>query len=221
VPRIERPAIHALTVEQARTFLDVSQGSSYEAIYALALATGARRGELLGLLWSDIDLEAGRLSITRSLQRIEGRLQLTEVKTTKARRTIPLAQYAIKALRAHRARQAQQRLAAGSLWRDALGLVFTNRGGGFVEPVGLNRDFRRLRAKAGLPSIKFHGLRHGAATLMLREGISMKLIQELLGHSSIAVTSGFYVHLDEEFKRHGADAMDRALGEHPTGLRQV
>jgi integrase len=132
-----------------------------------------------------------------------------------------LPQYAIRALRAHRARQAQQRLAAGAQWRYTLGLLFTNRDGGFVEPVDLHRDFRRTLVKAGLPSIKFHALRHCAASLMLREGVPLKMIQELLGHSSIAVTSGFYAHLDEEFKQQGADAMDRALGEHPANLRPV
>jgi integrase len=221
VPRIERPAVHAVTSEQARILLDASQGSPFEAVYAVALASGARRGELLALTWADVDLDPGRLSITRSLQRIGGKLQLTEVKTAKSRRTIPLAQYAIRALRAHRARQAQQRLAAGAQWRDTLGLVFTNRDGGFVEPVTLNRDFGRIVRKAKLPTMRFHGLRHGAATLMLREGTPLKLIQELLGHSSIAVTSGFYLHLDDEFKRQGADAMDRALGEHPANIKPV
>jgi integrase len=183
--------VQALSADEARTLLEASQGGKYEALYALALSTGARRGELLGLKWSDFDLEVGRLSITRSLQRIEKRLQLTEVKTAKSRRTIPLPQYAIRALRAHRARQAQQRLASGSQWRDTLGLVFTNRDGGFVEPVGLHRDFHRILDKVKLPAMKFHGLRHASASLMLREGVPLKTIQELLGHSSIAVTSVF------------------------------
>ena len=221
VPRIERPAVHALSADQARTILQATVGTKYEALYALALSTGSRRGELLGLRWPDVDLEAGRLSITQSLQRIEGRLQLSEVKTARSRRTIPLPQYAIRALKAHRARQAQQRLAAGAQWRDTLGMIFTNDSGGFVEPVNLRRDFLRTLAKAGLPPMRFHNLRHGAATLMLREGVPLKMIQELLGHSSIAVTSGFYAHLDDEFKRQGADAMDRALGEHVVNLRPV
>jgi integrase len=220
VPRIERPAIKAMSADDARAILRASQGTPFEAIYALALSTGARRGELLALRWLDLDLEAGRLSIIRSLQRLEGRLQLTEVKTSKSRRTIPLPQYAIRALRAHRARQAQQRLAAGPEWQDG-DLVFANRIGGFVEPVSLHRNFRCVLLKAGLPAMKFHNLRHGAATLMLREGTPLKLIQELLGHSSIAVTSGFYVHLDDEFKRQGADALDRALGEHPVNIKPV
>ena len=115
VPRIERPAIHALSGDEARALLEASRGGKYEALYAVALSTGARRGELLGLRWPDLDLEAGRLSIMRSLQRVEGKLQLIEVKTSKSQRTIPLPQYAIRALRTHRARQAQQRLAAGPI----------------------------------------------------------------------------------------------------------
>src|SRR5262249_48236457 len=118
-----------------------------------------------------------------------------------------------------RARQAELKLAAGDQWHDQ-DLVFTKAHGGPLEPVTLNREFHRVAAKAGFPSMKFHGLRHGAATLMLREDTPLKTIQEILGHSSIAVTSDFYSHLDAEMKQQAADALDRALGDYP-GLRSV
>jgi integrase len=105
----------------------------------------------------------------------------------------------------------EARLAAGAAWRDQ-DLVFTNPVGGPIEPVLLHRDFQRVLKKAGLPRIKFHALRHSAASLMLAQGVPLKTIQEILGHSSIAVTSGFYAHLGDELKQAAADAMDRALG---------
>lgn len=184
---------------------------------------GLRKGEICGLSWDNLDLDGARLSVVNSLQRIrdrhatEGRktnLKIVETKTQKSQRTLPLPRYAVQALRTHRVRQMEARLAAGATWHDQ-GLVFTNPAGnlgGPVEPVLLGRDFRRLLKKAELPRIKFHALRHSAASLMLAQGVPLKTIQEILGHSSIAVTSAFYAHLGDGLKRQAADAMDRALG---------
>jgi len=214
VPRIERPAVRVLSAEEANHLLDAARGERFEAVYSVGLALGLRRGELLGLTWRDVDVDGAQLRIIRSLQRIGGKLQLTETKTPKSRRTVPLPQYAVRSLRAHRVRQIEERLASGSDWKDGdMDLVFANRTGGPIEPVNLHRAYKRLLSKAGLPSIRFHNLRHSAASLMLAQGVPLKTIQEILGHSSIAVTSGFYAHLGEQLKREAADAMDRVFDE--------
>jgi integrase len=212
VPRIERPPVSTLSADEARRFLEAAKGDRFEAVYTVGLALGLRRGELLGLQWDCVDLDNSRITIVRSLQRIAGKLQLTDTKTPKSRRTVPLPQYAVRALRAHRTRQLEDRLAAGPEWQER-GLVFTNISGGPVEPVTLRRRFKRLLKAAGLSDARFHDLRHSAASLMLAQGVPLKTIQEILGHSSIAVTSGFYAHLGEQLKREAADAMDRVLGE--------
>jgi len=210
-----------LSIEEAHRFISAAQGERFEALYCVALALGMRKGEICALAWKQVDLEGARLSVVNSLQRIRDRnaapdtrktrLEIVETKTQKSQRTLPLPQYAIRALRAHRIRQIEAHLAAASEWREQ-GLVFSNSTGGPIEPVMLHRDFQRLLKKAELPRIKFHALRHSAASLMLAQGVPLKTIQEILGHSSIAVTSAFYAHLGEELKRQAADAMDAVFG---------
>lgn len=209
-PIIVRHEIKVLWQDDARRLLEAVKGERLEALYSVALALGLRRGEALGLKWVDLDLDAGRLTVLRSLQRVAGKLQLVETKTSSGRRTITLPQIALRALREHRRRQLQERLIAGSEWNDS-GLVFTNYRGIPLEPMTLRRDFRRVLAKAGLPAMRLHDLRHSAASLMLTLGVPLKTIQEVLGHSSIGVTAGFYAHLGDELKQQAADAMDAAL----------
>src|SRR5262249_7127021 len=192
----------------------VPSRASSRARLSVSVSTSSsmsRRGEMLGLYWDCIDLDGAQLTIVRQLQRIRGAgLQLTDTKTRKGRRTIPLPQYAVKALRAHRARQLEERLATGPEWQDN-DLVFAGSTGGYANMTGLHMTFKRLLKKAGLPAVRFHDLRHSAASLMLAQGVPLKVIQEILGHSSIAVTSGFYAHLGEQLKRDAADAMDRVF----------
>ena len=209
-PRIERPSLRILTEDETRRLLETARGKRFEGVYTLGLALGLRRGELLGLKWEDVDLDHAQIRIVRSLQRIGKELLLTETKTAKSRRTLPLPQNAVRALRTHRKRQLEGRLATGPAWRET-DLVFTNSTGGPVEPVTLHRDFKRVLRDTGLPAIRFHNLRHTAASLMLARGVPLKIIQEILGHSSIAVTSGFYAHLTEQLKRDAAEVMDRVL----------
>jgi integrase len=212
-PRIQRSTLRVLSLDEARRLLEAAKGDRHEALYSVGLALGLRCGELLGLAWSDVDLDSARIGIFRSLQRIGGRLQLTETKTPKSRRTVQLPQYAVRALRAHRARQLEDRLAAGSAWAGS-DLVFTNRLGGPIEPTTLRLRFRRLLTQAGLPQIRLHDLRHGAASLMLAQSVPMKTIQEILGHSSISITADLYAHLGEQLKREATDAMDAFMGEY-------
>jgi integrase len=216
IPRLPDHRVQPLSATEAERLLEAAQGSRLETFYTLALATGARRGELLGLKWPDVDLATGRLTISRALQRIEGQkgLHLTETKTRSANRTIILPQFAIAALRAHHTRQLQERLISGPDWRNLeTNLIFTGRDGQPLEPIQLHRDFKTVLKRAGLPATtRIHDLRHSAASLLLAKGVPLKLVQDLLGHSSIAVTSAFYAHVADEMKQQAANAMDALFG---------
>jgi integrase len=220
-PRIIRKQVVPFDAEQAGRLLEAAKGSRYEAVYELALMLGMRRGELLGLRWADVDLDGRTLRVSQSLQRLatgsdgKGRktaLLATEVKTDGSRRTIMLPDSIVRALRAHKARQAQERLVAGSSWQDH-GLVFTSRNGRATEPITLHRDYKAVLEKAGLPTtMRFHDCRHSAASLLLAQGVPPKMIAELLGHSRIGITMDLYGHILPAMRRNTADAMDRILG---------
>ena len=142
----------------------------------------------------DVDLAGGRLTVARALQRQRGRgMQVVEPKSAAGRRTVFLSQVAVTALRAHRARQRVERLAAGPLWQDT-GLVFTTTRGTPLDVQRVDRHFRRALVRAGLPRVRVHDLRHTAATLLLASGTHPKVVQELLGHATIAITLGTYAH---------------------------
>jgi integrase len=201
--------------DEARVFLDAVVGDKLEALYTVTVTLGLRMGEALGLRWSDINFERRTLTINQTLERIGrghgSKLVLAEPKTSRSRRTLSLSALAVKALRQHYVRQIESRLAAGPDWQDS-GLVFPTGRGTPFEPRNLYRDFHIILRRAGLPVIRFHDLRHSAASLMLAQGIQLRLIQEILGHSSIAVTANLYAHVGEQLKREAADAMDAMFG---------
>ena len=157
--------------EQARSFLVACCGERLEGLYWLALSTGLRRGELLALKWDDLDLDAGRLSVRRSLGRSSTQgIVIEEPKTRQGRRTVRISAPAVAVLRVHRKRQLEQRLQAGPQWRDT-GCVFTTSIGTTIDPRNLELDFRQMLAKVPtLSAIRFHDLRHSAATIALRPG---------------------------------------------------
>jgi integrase len=163
-------------------------------LWTLLLTTGLRRGEALGLAWSDVDLDAGRITVRQTLAYVGTKAVLTETKTASSRRLIALPPVTVVALRAHRARQAQDRLGVGSGWRDT-GLVFTHVDGSALNPATVSRVFDRLVGEAGVPRITLHGTRHTWATLALLEGIPSKVVAEVLGHSSTRVTEDVYQHV--------------------------
>jgi integrase len=200
--------MQALTREQAQTFLSQVAGDRLEALYVLALATGARQGELLGLRWEDVDLEAGRLAIRHTLSRIDG--SLGDPKTARGRRTVPLPPFVVTSLREHRRRQLEQRLAAGRRWVDG-GFVFTTRTGTALHSKNVLRAFQAALERAALPRVRFHDLRHSAATLLLAQGVSIHEVSWMLGHASIAITADTYGHASEASERRTAAAMQAAL----------
>lgn len=210
-PRVKRHEITPLSAEQVRTLLEAAQGDRFEALYVLALTTGMRLGELLGLRWQDVDFGAGMLQVHHTLLRLRDGLRLTEPKTAHSRRRIALAPSAVAALRHHRGRQAAIRLRLGLAWEDH-DLVFTNEIG---KPVAagnlLRRSFWPLLDKAGLPRIRFHDLRHTAVTLLLQQRVHPKVVSELLGHSSIGLTLDTYSHVIPDMQQQAVAVMDSLL----------
>jgi integrase len=168
-------------------------------------------GELLGLRWQDVALDAGILKVEHTLLRLRDGLQLTEPKTARSRRRIALTPQAVDALRQHRARQAAERLRLGAAWEDH-DLVFANEIGKPIEAGNLlRRSFWPLLAKARLQRIRFHDLRHTAATLMLQQGVHPKVVSELLGHSSIGLTLDVYSHVIPDMQQHAVAVMHALL----------
>jgi len=195
-PKVQRKEIQPLDVEQAKALLAAIKGEPLESLYVLALMTGARHGELLGLKWSDVDLAAGTLQIRRSLVRVTGQgFVEQEPKTQKGRRQVTLAPGAVEALKRQRATQLEARLRAASEWEDHE-LVFCNVFGRPLEPANIRaRSFKPILHRAGLPDIRFHDLRHSAATLLLALGVHPRIVQEQLGHSTISITLDTYSHV--------------------------
>jgi len=211
-PRVPRHEIRPLTPEQARLLLDAAVGDRLEALYVTALATGLRQGELLGLRWEDVDLEARKtLRVSHSLARVKGKLELLEPKTERSRRMVVLPEVVVTALRAHRTRQRMERLVAGSRWVDT-GHVFATTVGTALDAATVTRSFQRALDRAGLPRNRFHDLRHAAATFLLAQGFTLEDVKNLLGHSSIVLTSNTYGHVLEQRQRQVARGMDAVLG---------
>lgn len=206
----------ALTAEQARTFLASIAGHRLEAAYTVALSLGLRRGELLALAWEDVDLDGTppRLTVRLALKRHDEGLVLEEPKTRQSRRTVHLPASAVASLRRHKARQAEERLRAGELWEPLpLGrdLLFRTELGTPVDPDNFRNITYRVTADAGIGRWSPHQLRHSAASLLLAQGVPLKVVSEVLGHSSIRVTADVYGHLIDDAKAEAADAIEAAL----------
>ena len=197
---------------QAKRFLDAVTGDPLEALYNVALWLGLRQGEILGLRWADVDFDNLALSVRNQLQRIDGKLTLTEPKTSQSRRTLPLPNRVATKLREHRTRQIAARLAAGDKWHGGWDLVFMTRRGTPLDARDLVRAFKAILVRAGLPDMRFHDLRHSSATLLLAYGASPREVMQTLGHAQIAMTMNVYTHVVPELQRRTADRMDKLFG---------
>jgi integrase len=199
-----------LTVEEARKLLAIAREDRLYALYVLALYLGLRRGELLGLRWTDINLEAGVLEVRRALQRIDGELQAVTPKSKTSVRTVPLPGVGIEALTEHRARQDREREAAGVEWVETA-YVFTTKIGTPIEPDNLRRSWYPIREAAGLGHEVFHGLRHTCVTLLLDLGVPPHIVRDIVGHAAIDVTMTIYAHASLDEKRSALRKLDDHL----------
>jgi integrase len=204
-PRVPKKAMKTYTAEQAAQLLQAAQGNRLEALFVLAVSTGLRQGELFGLAWPDLDLDAGTVFVQRQLQEVKGKLTLTEPKSDCGRRRVELPAFAVAALHEHR----KWMLAEGHL--D--GPVFCDTRGGWLRKSNFTRNvFKPLLQKAGLPPVRFHDLRHTAATLRLLLGDHPKVVKELLGHSQINLTMDTYSHVLPTLQKESAARLDGLLG---------
>jgi integrase len=211
LPQTKKKEIHPLTPKQTRILLDAARDDRLEALYVLAVATGLREGELLALRWEDVELEEAVLRVRYTLTRTGGKVTLGPPKTKKSRRSVGLTERAVEALRAHLSRQLEEMERMGSLYRPG-GLVFANEIGGIINPSNLrNRSFKPLLKRAGLPHIRFHDLRHTCATLLLSRNVNPKVVSEVLGHSSIAITLDTYSHVLPIMQQSAVHALEEAL----------
>jgi integrase len=221
-PRIGQSEGRSLTVAEARHLLDAATGDRLKALYAVTITFGLRRGEALGLSWSDIDLDSGLVHVRHQLRRERlpadqqqeaGRkthLVLRDLKTKKSRRTLHLTPALDGLLRSHRAGQARERLAAGPEWAES-GLVFTTPKGTPIDPDNFAHYFHRLCARADLGHWTPHELRHSAASIMLAQGTPLYVVSEVLGHASVAITKDIYGHLIGGEKQEATEAIADVL----------
>lgn len=184
-----------LTLEQAKLLLETSKQYHLETLLTLSVTTGIRVGEMLALRWPDIDLDKKRISIRRTLMHA-GRYGISEseAKTASGKRQIVLPDFVVGLLKQHREDQKAIRENAGSRWLDQ-NYVFCSRYGNHIQETNLGKTFKKILALAQLPNIRYHDLRHSAATILLAMGVHPKIVQEILGHSNIAITLNMYSHV--------------------------
>ena len=198
-PRLEHREMQILPVEQLQSFLREARDSDVFELYYLELATGLRRGELLGLKWEDIDLERGDLRVRRQIARINGEVVEAPLKTKNAYRTLPLAEDTIGVL------EAQRKKTGSSQW------VFPSPTGGPISPDSVLHMLHRVLKRAGLPRVRFHDLRHTFATLALQNGVDVKTVSGMLGHFSAGFTLDTYAHVTTASQRQAAKTMGGIL----------
>ena len=199
LPRLEHREMQTLPVEQLQSFLREAKDSGMFELYYLELATGLRRGELLGLKWEDIDLERGDLRVRRQIARINGEVVEAPLKTKNAYRTLPLAEDTVSIL------LEQKEKVGGSPW------VFPSPTGGPISPDSVLHMLHRVLKRAGLPRIRFHDLRHTFATLALQNGVDVKTVSGMLGHFSVGFTLDTYAHVTTASQRQAAKTMGSVL----------
>lgn len=220
-PRIVKSEIQPLTIDQVERLFHVARGSRLEALVVLAALTGMRRGELLALRWSDVDFENETLQVRRTVDFIPKYGYVENAPKTQAgKRILALPSLVMDALRAHRFRQLEQKLKAGAAW-EGRDLVFTDLQGGYFSPRYLDKLFKKLLADGRLPPIRFHDLRHSTATILLHLGVDIKVIQEILGHSNIAMTADVYSHVSVTMQKMAMEKWNTAFKRDDDGAQKM
>jgi integrase len=217
-PRMTRRQLNVLTPEEIRVLFSVLRDERLGCAYLLQLALGLRKGEVLGMSWTDLDLE-GPVPILHVRTQIKryarDGLQASDLKTPKSRRDLVVPQPLVEDLRVWRSVQARERLALGPAWGNEMGLVFTTPLGTPVDPANYLHRLQRILRNAGLSHHTTHELRHSAGSILFAKGVPMKLISEMLGHSSERITADVYVHTDQSHREAVAAAMTTALWPGP------
>jgi integrase len=193
-PRRDTKSMQTWSVDQVQTFLDAAQDSKYYVVYLMAITTGMRKGEILGLHWDDVDIPGRRLQVVRTLGYYKSTLTIGPPKTDSGRRTVTFPDLLADALTKHRKQQVEARMKMGAQYNDA-GYVFARPDGSPVKIDGLRGDWRRLMREIDVPTITFHSLRHTHATLLFQQDVHPKVVQERLGHSSVRITLDIYSHV--------------------------
>lgn len=207
-PKLKETEMKVLDENQVRSLLITAKGHRLEALFKLEVTSGLREGEILGLKWSDIDWENHQLKVQRQLQRVPGMgLMFSEPKSAAGKRMIMLGSQTIVSLKAHSSRQYAERVFSGDKWQEN-DMIFPSTIGTPLEPRNLFREFKDLLRKANLPDIRFHDLRHTFATLALSQGVSVKVVQEMLGHSDASMTLKVYSHTTPGMQKEAAKKMD-------------
>jgi integrase len=227
-PEIQPRTLDVYSPDEARQLLEAVRGHRLEALFAAAIGLGLRMGECLGVQWSDLDFTRGLLTVRHSLQRIKRVRRGDVVKEGEAKterllgqpkgkkiHTLRLPTVVLDALRRHQSRQQEERSLAGTAWRGDSKFVFVSTVGTALEQRRLDRVFKDLCDGAGLRRIRFHDLRHSAASLLIAQGVHPRMIQELLRHSSIQLTMDVYGHLLDQVQQETADKMDEILRPRP------
>jgi integrase len=210
LPRVDTPEGKTLSPEQAHRLIAAANKEWMRSMLIVALATGMREGELLGLHWEEVYLDEGYLEVKWAVSYVSSHgFVLGEPKTKSGRRTITLAPFVREVLHEHRVAQVRERVQRG--WKEDTGLVFPNNNGKFLSPSTPRTRFYALLRRAGLPRMHFHELRHSAATLLLSMGIPMKTVQAILGHATYTITANIYGHVTRDMHEEAANAMERFL----------
>ena len=212
-PTIRRSEARYLTVEEVGRLLEAARGDRLEPLIVVMLGTGLRRGEALALHWSDVDLTGGHVRVRWTLARVDRRLVFDEPKTGSSRRFVPLPPLVADALKRHRAAQAAERLAAlaWAPWEEHPDLVFPTVIGTPTDPRNALRAFAAIAERAGLAGVGLHTLRHSAASALIASGAHLKVVQELLGHSSYGITADIYSHVAMEQQREAAERLSEVF----------
>lgn len=209
----------ALTADQCMQLVSTARNTNLDCLITFTLATALRRGELLGLRWSDIDLTEKTVKVQRTASYLpdkqtgKWRYVETTPKSKAGKRTIPLADFALVALKAHKIKQLEQRLIAGLSWKDN-DLVFPGQTGKHIPISTLQDQFKKIVVRSGVPDIRIHELRHSSATMLLKMGVDMKIIQKILGHSNYATTANIYGHVLIDMQEGAIEKLDDLFGSH-------
>lgn len=211
LPKVPRKEMKTLDDYQVRQLIQATDDVQMQVLFWIAVTTGLRKGEILGLKWSDLDWQTRKLQIQRQVQRRAGEgLIFCEPKSASGRRVVVLGEKTLDRLREHREAQYQKRIQVGDLWQD-FDLIFTSPIGTPLDQSKVSKVYKECLSKTGLPMIRFHDLRHTAATMMLQQGIHPKVVQERLGHSDISLTLNTYSHVLPSMQDEAAEKMDELL----------